>query len=156
MSWTTPSTWTGGQLVTAANLNEQLRDNLNYINTREAEYGFTYPFYNNGSVLTAGTPYAIKMNTSGTITAIELFSGTVKGNGTIDVYKFSSSQAGTVVYGTALSIFGGGAKPSLAGTNYAVGSGYAYTFTSSDWLVPVLNNCGTITQLAVAFTVTKP
>lgn len=28
MSWTTPVTWTIGQLITAADLNEQLRDNL--------------------------------------------------------------------------------------------------------------------------------
>jgi len=30
-TWTTPVTWNTGQLVTAANLNEQLRDNLEYL-----------------------------------------------------------------------------------------------------------------------------
>lgn len=31
MAWTTPRTWTIGQLVAADDLNEQLRDNLNHL-----------------------------------------------------------------------------------------------------------------------------
>lgn len=31
MTWTTPVTWATNQLVTAANMNEQVRDNLNYL-----------------------------------------------------------------------------------------------------------------------------
>lgn len=31
MAWTTPVTWTTNQLVTAADLNAQVRDNLNYL-----------------------------------------------------------------------------------------------------------------------------
>jgi hypothetical protein len=31
MAWVTPRTWTVGQLVSAAELNEQLRDNLNHL-----------------------------------------------------------------------------------------------------------------------------
>ena len=31
MAWTTPKTWTIGELVAAAGLNEQLRDNLNVL-----------------------------------------------------------------------------------------------------------------------------
>lgn len=31
MAWTTPATWTIGQLVSAAALNEQLRDNLIFL-----------------------------------------------------------------------------------------------------------------------------
>lgn len=31
MAWTTPRTWSIGQLVNAADLNEQIRDNLNHL-----------------------------------------------------------------------------------------------------------------------------
>lgn len=31
MAWTTPKTWTIGELVTASDLNEQVRDNLNHL-----------------------------------------------------------------------------------------------------------------------------
>lgn len=33
MTWTTPRNWSTGELVTAADLNSQVRDNLNYLNT---------------------------------------------------------------------------------------------------------------------------
>ncbi|CAG0991318.1 hypothetical protein ANRL4_02491 [Anaerolineae bacterium] len=33
MTWNTPDTWTTGQLVTAEDLNLQLRDNLNYVHS---------------------------------------------------------------------------------------------------------------------------
>ena len=32
MAWTTPITWTVGQIIPAATLNTQIRDNLNYLN----------------------------------------------------------------------------------------------------------------------------
>lgn len=31
MAWTAPKTWTDGSVLTAAELNEQLRDNLNFL-----------------------------------------------------------------------------------------------------------------------------
>ncbi|MFQ3536758.1 MAG: hypothetical protein SNJ58_12870 [Aggregatilineales bacterium] len=34
MTWTTPTTWSAAQVVTATQLNEQLRDNLNYLISR--------------------------------------------------------------------------------------------------------------------------
>lgn len=36
MAWTTPTTWTSGQTVTAATLNTQLRDNLTFAATAKA------------------------------------------------------------------------------------------------------------------------
>jgi hypothetical protein len=33
MAWTSPRTWVAGELVTEANLNEQLRDNQNVLKT---------------------------------------------------------------------------------------------------------------------------
>ena len=34
MTWNTPKTWTPGEVVSAANLNEQLRDNMNHLLVR--------------------------------------------------------------------------------------------------------------------------
>lgn len=34
MAWTTPLTWTAGSVVSAASLNEQVRDNFNYLLSR--------------------------------------------------------------------------------------------------------------------------
>lgn len=39
MAWTTPKTWADGNLVTAADLNEQLRDNSDYLKTA-ADQGY--------------------------------------------------------------------------------------------------------------------
>ena len=36
MAWTTPTTWTSGQTVTAATLNTQPRDNLTFAATAKA------------------------------------------------------------------------------------------------------------------------
>ena len=36
MSWTSPRTWTSGELVTAALLNTHLRDNLDFLNTAQS------------------------------------------------------------------------------------------------------------------------
>lgn len=36
MAWVNPITWTVSQLVTAANLNEQVRDNMNYLFARNS------------------------------------------------------------------------------------------------------------------------
>lgn len=48
MAWTTPRTWTIGQLVSATDLNEQIRDNLNHLklavdnNGKIPDISFTY------------------------------------------------------------------------------------------------------------------
>ena len=36
MAWTAPKTWSVGEIVTAANMNLHLRDNLNYLGTKES------------------------------------------------------------------------------------------------------------------------
>ena len=38
MAWTTPKTWAGTDTITAALLNEQLRDNMNYLKQRKPEW----------------------------------------------------------------------------------------------------------------------
>ena len=51
MAWTTPRTWTTGELVTAALLNSHLRDNLNVVNPTET----TITFDGGGAAITTGS-----------------------------------------------------------------------------------------------------
>lgn len=39
MAWTTPVTWVDGAVVDAADLNEQIRDNMTFLNTAVADAG---------------------------------------------------------------------------------------------------------------------
>lgn len=48
MAWVTPRTWTVGQLVTASDLNEQIRDNFNHLKI---------PIDNNGKVAALSSAY---------------------------------------------------------------------------------------------------
>jgi len=119
-------------------------------------FGFTYTFGDGSGVLLAGTFTPIEMGVAGSIDSIRLFAGTILTSiATVDVYKFTYAQMGTIVYGTAYSIFGTAAKPSLAGTNRFEGTSYSgtqYAFNKGDWLLPVLQNVGTtIKELSVAF-----
>ena len=118
------------------------------------DFGWTYTFGDGSGTLVAGTFTPVEMPVSGSIDTIRLFSGTVMGNGTVDVYKWTYAQAGTVVYGTPFSIFGTATKPSTAGTNRFEGTAYTgtqYAFNKGDWMLPVLTGCGTILELSVAF-----
>lgn len=48
MAWTTPVTWVDGAVVDAADLNEQVRDNLTYLYTASGDAGLC-PFLLMGS-----------------------------------------------------------------------------------------------------------
>lgn len=63
MAWTTPRTWVGGEIVTAALLNSHLRDNLNAIVTPTS---YTPTWGNTGTANTLG---------NGTITGTYLSAG---------------------------------------------------------------------------------
>lgn len=54
MPWTSPTTWTAGQLVTALDLNQQIRDNLGILKTSISNDGTTWQ-----GVVTAGNSSAI-------------------------------------------------------------------------------------------------
>jgi len=60
MAWTSPATWSVGQIVTAANLNTHLRDNLTTLNPNDAA-GLTA-----ASFATAGVPYCLVRNSGAT------------------------------------------------------------------------------------------
>jgi hypothetical protein len=53
MAWTTPRTWTPGELVTALMMNQHVRDNLNDLNGR-AGVAYTPTWGNSGSANTLG------------------------------------------------------------------------------------------------------
>jgi hypothetical protein len=90
----------------------------------------------------------------GTIEAVRLNSGTVKGNGTVDIYKMTYAQAGTGTPGTAFSIIGTATKPALAGTQLAEVTTFtgwtATTFSKGDWIYPYVTGSGTIVNLSVS------
>jgi hypothetical protein len=90
----------------------------------------------------------------GTIEAVRLNSGTVLGNGTVDLYKMTYAQVGTGTPGTAFSIVGTATKPALAGTQLAAVTTFtgwtSTTFTKGDWIYPYVTGAGTITNLSVA------
>jgi len=91
---------------------------------------------------------------NGTIEAVRLNSGTVLGNGTVDLYKMTYAQVGTGTPGTAFSIVGTAAKPAIAGTHVyqnTTFTGWTYTtFTKGDWIYPYVTGAGTVLNLSVA------
>jgi hypothetical protein len=97
---------------------------------------------------------AIECGFAGSIESIRLNSGTVKGNGTIDIYKMTYANLGTGTPGTAFSMIGTATKPAIAGTQVYEGTTFtgwtATTFAKGDWLIPYVVNSGTITALTVA------
>jgi hypothetical protein len=91
---------------------------------------------------------------NGTIEALRLNSGTVLGNGTVDIYKMTYAQVGTGTPGTAFSIVGTATKPALAGTQLAEVTTFtgwtATTFSKGDWIYPYVTGAGTIVNLSVS------
>ena len=115
------------------------------------DYSLTYLI----SSPTATTLYpAFECGFDGTIEAFRVYSGTTKGNGTVDIYKMTYANIGTGTPGTAFSIVGTATKPALAGTNVYQGTVFtgwtATTFSKGDWLMPYVTGAGTITSLSVA------
>lgn len=114
-------------------------------------YGLTYLI----SSPAGSTLYpAFECGFDGTIEAVRMYSGTTKGNGTVDIYKMTYANIGTGTPGTAFSIVGTATKPALAGTNTYQGTVFtgwtATTFSKGDWLMPYVTGAGTITSLSVA------
>jgi hypothetical protein len=115
------------------------------------QFGLSYIISSPGS---ATLQPAIECGFAGSIESVRLYSGTTKGNGTIDIYKMTYAQAGTGTPGTAFSMVGTATKPAIAGTQVYEGTTFtgwtATTFAKGDWLYPYVVNSGTITALTVA------
>jgi hypothetical protein len=97
---------------------------------------------------------AFECGYNGTIEAVRLYSGTVLGNGTVDIYKMTYAQVGTGTPGTAFSIVGTASKPAIAGTNVYQNTTFtgwtSTTFSKGDWIMPYVTGAGTITNLSLA------
>ena len=67
MAWTTPRTWVTNELVTAALMNEQIKDNENYL---KARMPITHEVKATGTVSTTSTNYINLTNASITFTPV--------------------------------------------------------------------------------------
>jgi hypothetical protein len=82
MAWTTPITWTAGTVVGAANLNEQLRDNFNYLLSRPRQAikrtaGADYTTTSTSFVNIDATNLSINLTMSGSAVLVA-FSGVLR------------------------------------------------------------------------------
>lgn len=89
MAWTTPKTWTDGSVLTAAELNEQVRDNLNYLFAKPSDIynvdeAANYTTTSTTFVDVDATDLALTITTGGGDVAV-WFSGTVTKNATNNV-----------------------------------------------------------------------
>jgi hypothetical protein len=114
------------------------------------DFSFTYIVSNpTAAVLYPGVEFGF----NATLEAVRLYSGTVNGNGTIDIYKQTYANLGSSP-GTADSIVGTATKPAIAGTNRYEGTAFtgwtATTFSKGDWFIPYVTGAGTIVNLSIA------
>ena len=120
---------------------------LKWINdTFTLSYIISYP--------TSATLYpAVECGYAGSVSSVRMYSGTVMGNVTIDLYKMTYAQLANAP-GTTYSMIGTATKPSFSGTNCYEGTtltGWtSLTFEKGDWLIPYVSSAGTITSLTVA------
>lgn len=89
MAWTTPSTWTAGQNVSAANLNAQIRDNLNALSTWTA-YTPTWTGTGGTPTLGNGTLAGVYMQWGDVLhVRVDLTWGSTTSAAGITVWRFS-------------------------------------------------------------------
>src|SRR4051812_46643053 len=109
MGWTAPSTFTVGQLVTAATLNTNIRDNLNYlrglagaVNIRAA-LGLT----DIGADITPSTLLHVHSTTTPTTVRLSSFAPGIEFQDNVTIA--SRTMLGAFGFGTAAGHYGGGA-----------------------------------------------
>lgn len=112
MAWTTPRTWTTGETVTAAMLNEQIRDNGNYLKTQSdiADYEQIKDVVtadgsvvSNTTVETAVWTYNLPANSLSTNKAVRVwFYGALQLTGT-DSVTFRLNYGGTTIGSCTIS-----------------------------------------------------
>lgn len=99
--WTPPATWTVNQLVTAGDLNEQVRDNLEWLKSppmgfKKLDEGADYTTTSTNFVI-VDTTFGTTLNVVGGNVLVG-FSGTIEVNGTntvyVDVVRVGSGRVG--------------------------------------------------------------
>jgi hypothetical protein len=108
MAWTAPATWTTGQVVTAANLNEQIRDNETYIKAHIDASAAVHGLAASVNALGSKQAAALRIEYASANSA-------ATGNGAIASVSVTWTNAFTTVY--AVSVFMTVAKG--AGGSYA-------------------------------------
>lgn len=123
MAWTAPSTWTAGATVTAAQLNQQLRDNLKAIGDPWASYTPTW---------TASTNPAIG---NGAI------AGKYIAAGKLTHYRIQVTMGSTTTYGTGNWNLTLPVAPAGLSTFAALGSASGYDVSAGNafMLMPIFN-----------------
>jgi len=92
MSWTTPKTWTAGNTLTAAELNEQVRDNLTFLNAKPSDIyvlneASDYSTTSSTFVDVDGTNLSLSITTGGGDLLV-WFSGTVAADAGVPAYIY--------------------------------------------------------------------
>ena len=123
MAFTAYRTWVTGEVVTAAQLNEQIRDNGNAL----LPIGWNVVFDGGGADITTDTYIDVKAPCKCTIASVEAF-GISDGTITVDIWKITSSDYGTAQPTNSDSICGA-APITLDTDDY----GYSYDGTLSGW-----------------------
>lgn len=127
MAWTVPRTWIAGEFVTAALMNEQLRDNLNilstYIGDDGAPSGFLLPFVQ-ASDLTKNTDTTLEdldgmaFAIGASETWVCIAASSTIGNGTADVKYSVTAPAGAT---GAFGVTGAGGAATTNGSSATFG-----------------------------------
>lgn len=132
MSWTTPITWTAGQVVGASDLNAQIRDNMNFLLSQRVFSNIRYLGVSNKTISSATTTMTAIDTTNLRFTAIST-SGRVRGGwGGLASYD-DSGHTGNMWMSTLLdgsTIDGGSANSTaiiLHGVTQAVWYPFGYT-----------------------------
>lgn len=147
-TWTSPRTWVAGETVTAAQLNTHLRDNLDFLHSKDHASAYdstnqsltdaTYEnvtfdsehFDSNSMHSTASNTSRIKCNSDGLYLAV--FKVTFDTNTTgIRRVQLRENAAGSSAGGTARGVWNG---PALSGENTVVGGSRLLRLNNTDYV----------------------
>ncbi len=144
MAWTTPRTWAVNEQLTAALMNQQLRDNLNYLNSNKGAKLTVYQWTNESGANHSGdtTPTALGSGKEITLsvksTVIVLCSFNLASTGYDSGYKPSAARLyrGTTALGVLVTTYSERASQNDAGCLVAVDAAVAagtYTYYLKYW-----------------------
>ena len=118
MAYTTPRTWTAGENVTAAQLNEQIKDNVTYLKTETDKLDDATIHSGTANCVSPATARAIDtvyQNTSGKIRFVNVL---VNANSGESVYAYCDS--GTAPSTEVSFLYNNGATQTSAGVSFIV------------------------------------